>query len=186
MKHHLCVIYLPHHRFSQNTLMTAAIIDNMPPSKREYSMRCVLQRVDRADIRIENRHIAGIKKGILVFLGVEQGDCTTDADYLSEKIVNLRIFEDQRGKMELSLLDIKGEMLVVSQFTLLGDCRKGRRPSFSRAEHPDEAKNQYDYFISRVQEKVTGVVQGQFQATMHVELINNGPVTILLDSRSSS
>ncbi len=148
-------------------------------------MRCVLQRVDRADIRVEDRNIAGIKKGILVFLGVEQGDRTDDADYLSEKIMNLRIFEDERGKMELSLLDIKGEMLVVSQFTLFGDCRKGRRPSFTRAENLDQAKKQYDYFISRVREEIPGVAQGQLQAMMHVELINNGPVTILLDSRNS-
>ena len=148
-------------------------------------MRCVLQRVDRADIRVEDKYISGIKKGILVFLGVEQGDRTSDADYLSEKIINLRIFEDEHGKMDLSLLDIKGEMLVVSQFTLLGDCRKGRRPSFTRAEDLDQAKKQYDYFIDKVQEKVAHVAQGQFQAMMFVELINNGPVTILLDSRNS-
>lgn len=148
-------------------------------------MRCVLQRVDRADIRVEDKNIAGIKKGILVFLGVEQGDRASDADYLSEKIINLRIFEDERGKMDLSLLDIKGEMLIVSQFTLLGDCRKGRRPSFTRAENSDQAKQQYDYFVSRVQEKITHVAQGQFQETMLVELINNGPVTILLDSKNS-
>ena len=148
-------------------------------------MRCVLQRVDRADIRVENRYIAGIKKGILLFLGVEQGDRASDADYLSKKIIHLRIFEDEQGKMDLSLLDIKGEMLVVSQFTLFGDCRKGRRPSFTRAEDLDQAKKLYDYFISRVQKKVTRVAQGQFQAMMFVELINNGPVTILLDSRNS-
>jgi D-tyrosyl-tRNA(Tyr) deacylase len=148
-------------------------------------MRCVLQRVDRADIRIEDRYIAGIKKGILIFLGVEQGDRASDADYLSEKIINLRIFEDEQGKMALSLLDIKGEMLVVSQFTLFGDCRKGRRPSFTRAENLDLAKKQYEYFISRVRERITRVAHGQFQAMMFVELINNGPVTILLDSRNS-
>ncbi len=148
-------------------------------------MRCVLQRVDRADIRVEDKYISGIKKGILVFVGVEHGDRTSDADYLSEKIINLRIFEDEHGKMDLSLLDIRGEMLVVSQFTLLGDCRKGRRPSFTRAADLDQAKKQYDYFISKVQKKVTRVAQGQFQAMMFVELINNGPVTILLDSRNS-
>ncbi len=103
-------------------------------------MRCVLQRVDRADIRVEDKYISGIKTGILVFLGVEQGDRASDADYLSEKIINLRIFEDEEGKMDLSLLDVKGEMLVVSQFTLFGDCRKGRRPSFTRAENIDRAK----------------------------------------------
>ncbi len=148
-------------------------------------MRCLLQRVDRADIRVDDKCIAGIRKGILVFLGIEAGDRASDADYLSEKIINLRIFEDQRGKMDLSLLDIKGEMLVVSQFTLFGDCRKGRRPSFTRAENSDQAKKQYDYFVSRVREKVGRVAQGQFQAMMLVELINSGPVTILLDSRNS-
>jgi D-aminoacyl-tRNA deacylase len=148
-------------------------------------MRCVLQRVDRADIRVEDKYIAGIKTGVLVFLGVEQGDRKSDADYLCEKIINLRIFEDEQGKMDLSLLDIRGEMLVVSQFTLFGDCRKGRRPSFTRAENVDLAKEHYDYFISKVQEKVTRVAQGQFQAMMLVELVNNGPVTILLDSRNS-
>jgi len=148
-------------------------------------MRCVLQRVDRVYIRLEGKCISGIEKGILVFLGVEQGDRESDADYLSDKIINLRIFEDERGKMGLSLLDINGEMLVVSQFTLFGDCRKGRRPSFTRAENPDQAKKQYNYFISKVQKKVRRVAQGQFQALMLVELVNNGPVTILLDSRNS-
>jgi D-tyrosyl-tRNA(Tyr) deacylase len=148
-------------------------------------MRCVLQRVDRVDIRVKDKSISGIEKGILVFLGVEQGDRENDADYLSDKIVNLRIFEDERGKMDLSLLDINGEMLVVSQFTLFGDCRKGRRPSFTRAENSDQAKKYYVYFVSTVQEKVKRVAQGQFQAMMLVELVNNGPVTILLDSRKS-
>jgi D-aminoacyl-tRNA deacylase len=146
-------------------------------------MRCVLQRVDRADVRIEDKYISGIQKGILVFLGVERGDRESDADYLSDKIINLRIFEDERGKMDLSLLDINGEMLVVSQFTLLGDCRKGRRPSFTRAENLDQAKKHYDYFIRKVQKKIKRVAQGQFQAMMLIELVNNGPVTILLDSR---
>jgi D-tyrosyl-tRNA(Tyr) deacylase len=148
-------------------------------------MRCVLQRVDSADIRVEDQYIAGIKKGILVFLGVEKGDRASDADHLSEKIINLRIFEDEHGKMDFSLLDINGEMLVVSQFTLFSDCRKGRRPSFTRAENLDLAKKHCDYFVSKVQEKVKRVAHGQFQAMMFVKLINNGPVTILLDSRNS-
>jgi D-aminoacyl-tRNA deacylase len=150
------------------------------------SMRCVLQRVERANIRVDDQYLSGIKKGILVFLGVEQGDKESDADYLSDKIINLRIFEDERGKMDLSLLDINGEILVVSQFTLLGDCRRGRRPSFTRAEYSDQAKMHYDYFISKVKEKVKRVAQGQFQAMMLVELVNNGPVTILLDSRKKN
>jgi D-aminoacyl-tRNA deacylase len=148
-------------------------------------MRCVLQRVDRVDIRVEGKYISGIEKGILVFLGIEQGDRESDADYLSDKIINMRIFEDERGKMELSLLDIDGDLIVVSQFTLLGDCRKGRRPSFARAEDSDQARKYYEYFISTVREKVKRVAQGQFQAMMLVEIVNNGPVTILLDSRRS-
>ena len=132
------------------------IVDNIL-SLKGCSMRCVLQRVDRVDIRVEDKYISGIEKGILVFLGVEQGDRESDADYLSDRIINLRIFEDERGKMDRSLLDINGEMLVVSQFTLFGDCRKGRRPSFTRAENSDQAKKQYDYFISKVQEKVKRV-----------------------------
>jgi D-aminoacyl-tRNA deacylase len=146
-------------------------------------MRCVLQRVDRVDIRVEGNYISGIEKGILVLLGIEQGDRESDADYLADKIINLRIFDDERGKMDLSLLDIEGEMLVVSQFTLLADCRKGRRPSFIRAENSDQAKKYYEYFISKVREKVKHVARGQFQAMMLVEIVNNGPVTILLDSR---
>jgi D-aminoacyl-tRNA deacylase len=161
------------------------IVANIPPSKKGCNMRCVMQRVDRVNIRVADRYISGIEKGILVFLGVEQGDQESDADYLSDKIINLRIFEDERGKMNLSLLDMSGEMLIVSQFTLFGDCRKGRRPSFSRAENLDQARRLYDYFISKAQEKVKRVAQGQFQAMMFIELVNNGPVTMLLDSRKS-
>jgi D-tyrosyl-tRNA(Tyr) deacylase len=146
-------------------------------------MRSVVQRVDRADVRIAGGLISGIKKGALVFLGIEQGDQKSDADYLSDKIIHLRIFEDEAGKMNLSLLDIRGEMLVVSQFTLLGHCRKGRRPSFTRAENPEVAQRLYDYFLGLVKNKVSHVTQGEFQAEMSVELVNNGPVTILLDSR---
>jgi len=147
------------------------------------NMRCVLQRVDRVDISVGGKSISSIGKGILVFLGIEQGDRETDVDYLCDKIVNLRLFEDESGKMDRSLLDVDGELLVVSQFTLLGDCRKGRRPSFTRAESGEQARKQYDCFITRAREKVKHVAQGQFQAMMLVELVNNGPVTILLDSR---
>ncbi len=146
-------------------------------------MRSVVQRVDRVDIRVEESYISGINKGILVFLGIEQGDRESDADYLSEKIINLRIFEDDHGKMNRSLLDTRGEMLVVSQFTLLGDCRKGRRPSFTGAELPDIAKNMYDYFIKKAKDKIQRVAEGKFQASMLIELVNNGPVTMVLDSR---
>lgn len=146
-------------------------------------MRSVVQRVDRADIRIGDRNISSIERGVLVFLGIEQGDRESDADYLSNKIINLRIFEDEAGKMNLSLLDVRGEMLVVSQFTLLGDCRKGRRPSFTGAENPDDARKLYDHFLSLVKKKVKHVAQGNFQTMMLIELVNNGPVTMLLDSR---
>ncbi|MHB8769703.1 MAG: D-aminoacyl-tRNA deacylase [Syntrophales bacterium] len=147
-------------------------------------MRCVLQRVDRVDIRVGGESISSIGKGILVFLAVEQGDRESDVDYLCDKIVNLRIFEDESGKMDRSLLDVDGDLLVVSQFTLLGDCRKGRRPSFTRAENGEQARKQYDCFVNRARERIRHVAQGQFQAMMLVELVNNGPVTILLDSRT--
>ena len=146
-------------------------------------MRCVLQRVDRAAIRVGRTVIANIGQGILVLLGVEYGDREADVDYLCDKIVNLRLFEDANGKMDRSLLEVNGEMLVVSQFTLLADCRKGRRPSFIRAEKGEQARKLYEYFISRAKSKVKNVSQGQFQAMMMVELVNNGPVTLLLDSR---
>jgi len=146
-------------------------------------MRSVVQRVDRAQIRIGERTISGIERGLLVLVGIQREDQKGDADYLCEKIVNLRIFDDKSGKMNLSLTDIRGEMLIVSQFTLSGDCRKGRRPSFTDAEDPHKARILYEYFVSQSEEKVGKVAQGEFQAMMIVELVNNGPVTILLDSR---
>ena len=148
-------------------------------------MRSVVQRVDRVRVLIGDKRISEIGKGLLVLLGIEQGDRKNDADYLSDKIMNLRIFEDENGKMNLSLLDIRGEMLVVSQFTLLGDCRKGRRPSFTGAENPDRARLLYDYFIQKTKAIIGNVVQGEFQAMMSIEMVNNGPVTMLLDSRRS-
>ncbi len=151
--------------------------------KKGCVMRSVLQKVDRADIHVGGKKISGIDKGILVFLGIERGDRESDAEYLADKIIHLRIFADERGKMNLSLLDIKGEMLVVSQFTLLGDSRNGRRPSFAGAENPDRARLLYDYFIKKAKEKVKRCAEGEFQAMMSIELVNNGPVTMLLDSR---
>jgi len=148
-------------------------------------MRSVVQRVDRVRVLIGDKRISEIGKGLLVLLGIERDDRKNDADYLSDKIMNLRIFEDENGKMNLSLLDIRGEMLVVSQFTLLGDCRKGRRPSFTGAENLDRARLLYDYFIQKTQAIIGNVVQGEFQAMMSIELVNNGPVTMLLDSRRS-
>lgn len=148
-------------------------------------MKAVIQRVDSADVKIGKQDISTIKSGILVFLGVEKEDSEKDADYILDKAINLRIFEDNEGKMNLGLTDIGGEMLVVSQFTLLADCRKGRRPSFVGAEEPNKAEKLYNYFIDRAKEKIKQVASGKFQQMMSVELINNGPVTILLDSRKN-
>lgn len=147
-------------------------------------MRAVVQRVERAKVTSNNRIISSIGKGILVFLGIEKGDLQADADYLLDKIINLRIFEDAAQKMNLSLIDVKGEMLVVSQFTLLADCRKGRRPSFIKAELPEAAKELYEYFIGKGAEKIEHVCGGEFQAMMKVEIVNDGPVTILIDSKN--
>ena len=148
-------------------------------------MRAIVQRVDSAGIFVDSRHISSIEKGSLVFLGIERGDDRKDADYLLDKVINLRIFEDEMGKMNHSLLDKSYAMLVVSQFTLLGNCRKGRRPSFVSAEDSEKAKPLYEYFISKCREKIKNVSGGEFQAMMKVQLINDGPVTILLDSRKS-
>jgi len=134
-------------------------------------------------VSIENRIVSSIRRGILIFLGVEKGDTPQDAEYLMEKIVNLRIFEDESGKMNRSLLDIAGEIMVISQFTLLADCRKGRRPSFVQAEEPGEAKKLYEIFVSRCKDTLLHVATGEFQAMMKIDSVNDGPVTILLDSR---
>lgn len=146
-------------------------------------MRAVIQRVDRACVIINSQLFSAIDQGLLVLLGVEKDDSKKDADYILEKTINLRVFEDKQGKMNLSLLDIAGEMLVVSQFTLLGDCIKGRRPSFVRAEEPVKANQLYEYFVRQADPKVKKLACGKFQEMMQIELTNNGPVTILLDSR---
>ncbi len=148
-------------------------------------MRAVIQRVNHACVKINHQELSSIKEGVLVFLGVEKEDKEVDADYILEKTINLRIFEDEQDKMNRSLLDIKGEMMVVSQFTLLGDCVKGRRPSFIKAEEPARANKLYEYFILKAKDKVKNLATGKFQEMMKVELVNNGPVTILLDSRKS-
>jgi D-tyrosyl-tRNA(Tyr) deacylase len=148
-------------------------------------MRAVIQRVDSAGVKVGKQDVSSIKSGILVFLGVEKEDSEKDADYILDKSINLRIFEDNEGKMNLGLADIGGEMLVVSQFTLLADCRRGRRPSFTGAEEPTMAEKLYNYFIVRAKEKIAKVASGKFQEMMSVDLINNGPVTILLDSRKN-
>ncbi len=146
-------------------------------------MRAVVQRVDMASIKVNNQLVARISKGMLILLCIERGDEYRDADYLVDKVSNLRIFEDELGKMNRSLSEISGEMLVVSQFTLFGDCRKGRRPSFISAEEPEKSKKLYSYFINQVSKKISVVKAGIFQAMMKVELINDGPVTLLLDSK---
>jgi D-tyrosyl-tRNA(Tyr) deacylase len=148
-------------------------------------MKCVVQRVDRARVIVDGQIISSIEKGALVFLGIEKGDSYRDADFLLEKIIHLRIFEDSQGKMNLSLLETSGDILIVSQFTLLADCRKGRRPSFISAEEPEEAKRLYDYFISMAGGRIDHVGTGEFQAMMKIESVNDGPVTMLLDSRKT-
>jgi D-tyrosyl-tRNA(Tyr) deacylase len=145
-------------------------------------MRAVIQRVSRAQVRVSGQIIGEIAKGLLVLLGVGKGDTKAEADSLLDKILNLRIFEDEQGKMNLSLLDVAGDLMVISQFTLYADCRKGRRPSFTNASPPEEASVLYEYFISRAKSHGMKVATGIFQALMEVELVNSGPVTILLDS----
>ena len=142
-------------------------------------MRAVVQRVTDADVSVDNKITGAIKQGFVVLLGVEDGD------YMIDKITGLRVFDDEDGKMNLSVCDIGGEILAVSQFTLLGDVRKGKRPSFIRAARPEEAKALYEYFIDGVKEKGIGVEEGVFQAEMLVRINNDGPVTILLDSKKT-
>jgi D-tyrosyl-tRNA(Tyr) deacylase len=148
-------------------------------------MRAVIQRVDHASVAVHHRVFSSIQRGILLLLGVEKGDEKADADYILEKVIHLRIFEDEEGKMNRSLLDVDGSLMVVSQFTLLGNCVKGRRPSFIAAEEPKRAQTLYQYFIEKAAEKVKKIATGRFQEMMKVELVNDGPVTILLDSRKS-
>ena len=146
-------------------------------------MRAVIQRVKSAQVSVDGRVSGKIGKGLLVFLGVGKGDGETDLSFLSSKIPGLRIFEDASGKFNLSLKETGGQILVVSQFTLYGDCRRGRRPSFTEAEEPTAAKHLYEQFISKLREQDVSVETGEFQAKMEVHLVNDGPVTLLLDSR---
>ncbi|MDI9495824.1 MAG: D-aminoacyl-tRNA deacylase [Bacillota bacterium] len=146
-------------------------------------MRAVVQRVSRARVKVEEKIIGKIDRGILLLLGVEESDEEKDLEYMCDKIPNLRIFEDEEGKMNKSLLDVGGSLLVISQFTLLGDARKGRRPSFTQAARPEKAIPMYERFIDSMKEKNITTEAGEFGAHMEVELINDGPVTILLDSK---
>ncbi|WP_053957020.1 D-aminoacyl-tRNA deacylase [Inediibacterium massiliense] len=148
-------------------------------------MRAVIQRVSQANVIVDENIKGKIKKGFLVLLGVEEDDDEKDVIYMAEKIINLRVFEDENEKMNLSLLDIKGEMLVVSQFTLLGDCRKGRRPNFMNAAHPEKANELYIKFIKKCREFKLNIQTGVFQAHMQVNLCNDGPVTMLVDSKKN-
>jgi len=145
-------------------------------------MRAVLQRVSRAKVTVDGEITGEIGKGILVLLGVGSGDTEAEARQLVDKILNLRIFDDEDGKMNLSLADVDGELLVVSQFTLYADTRKGRRPSYIGAAAPDEANQLYEYFVAEASKVVPRVATGRFQAMMDVELVNDGPVTIILDT----
>lgn len=144
-------------------------------------MKGLIQRVKKASVRIDSQLYSRINEGILIFLGVEKGDEKSNADKLAEKLVKLRIFEDENGKMNKSVQDINGSILVVSQFTLAGDCKKGTRPSFDKAELPQKANELYEYFISKLKSMNIPTQTGSFGAMMDVELINDGPVTFMLE-----
>ncbi len=149
-------------------------------------MRAVLQRVRHARVEVDDEVTGAIGPGILVLLGVAKGDTESDADYLAAKIVNLRIFEDTAGKMNLSVQETAGSLLVVSQFTLYGDCSKGRRPSFDRAAAGDDARGLYEYFVTKIRSLGLNTATGIFQAAMKVHLENDGPVTLICESRDKS
>ena len=146
-------------------------------------MRSVIQRVTRASVTVDGEVVGSIGEGLLVLLGVKVGDTEKDADYMADKLLKLRIFEDENGKMNRSVKDVGGAVLAVSQFTLLGDARHGRRPSFSNAARPEEANALYEAFCQALRAENIRVETGVFQTDMQVELVNDGPVTILLDSR---
>ncbi|HXY04764.1 MAG TPA: D-aminoacyl-tRNA deacylase [Terriglobales bacterium] len=145
-------------------------------------MRAVVQRVSRAQVSVNDQIVGRIERGLLVLLGVSREDSEKDVDYLADKITGLRIFEDESGKMNLEVASVAGAVLVVSQFTLYGDARRGKRPSFDAAAPPDRARELYEYFVQRIRASGLLCETGRFQEMMQVELVNDGPVTILLDS----
>ena len=147
-------------------------------------MRALVQRVLHSNVVVDGREVAAIGQGMLVLLGVQKGDCGNDAEYLAQKVAHLRIFEDENQKMNLSVQDIKGEVLVVSQFTLAGDTSRGNRPGFETAEKPDAANRLYEYFVACLRGLEVPVQTGVFQADMKVSLLNDGPVTFLLEKNS--
>ena len=147
-------------------------------------MRIVIQRVSEANVKIDGNTVGEIKKGLLVFLGIEHVDAEMDVDYLIQKLIHLRIFGDDEGKMNLSVSDISGALLIVSQFTLFADTKKGNRPSFIRSARPEQAIPMYDYFLSQLKKSFSGKIEkGVFGGNMQVELINDGPVSIIMDSK---
>jgi len=145
-------------------------------------MRAVIQRVKRAEVRVNGKAVGSVGEGIVVLLGIGREDTEETAEWLADKIVNLRIFDDSQGRMNRSIAETQGALLCVSQFTLYGDCRKGRRPSYDRAAPPETACQLYEAFLGSVRTRGIHVQTGQFQAMMQVELVNDGPVTLLLDS----
>lgn len=148
-------------------------------------MRTLVQRVSRAEVRVDNQSVGRIGKGLLVFLGITHKDQETDAIYLLDKLLQMRIFGDVEGKMNLSLIDTEGEMMVISQFTLYGDCRRGRRPSFTDSAKPDYAEQLYHFFVTQAIQRIPKkIAQGVFGAMMEIDLINEGPVTFWLESES--
>jgi D-aminoacyl-tRNA deacylase len=148
-------------------------------------MRAVVQRVTRASVKVDGETVGQIENGLLVLLGVGQVDTEADADYLADKIVGMRVFEDADEKMNLAVTEVGGAILAVSQFTLYGDMRRGRRPSFDVAARPEQARELYEYFVEKIRAAGIRCETGKFQAMMEVELVNDGPVTILIDSKKA-
>ena len=145
-------------------------------------MKVLIQRVKKAEVNIENKPFSHIEKGILALVGIEKGDTKEQVEKLAKKVVNLRIFPDENDKMNLSLIDINGEMLIVSQFTLCGDCKKGTRPSFDKSAPPDAANELYEYFVTQIKSYGIKTGTGRFGAMMEVSLVNDGPVTFMLEA----